>query len=309
MRENQIETILITGSSGAIGMELQDCLISTQHIIIPTTRRDNSKYYLDVTNYNLVYSFLKDTRPDLIFHLAAIVPIPIVEKDQTSAFITNVMGLNNVLKAVEELAITPRIVVTSSSEVYGNGQKGRKFVETDPYSPNNFYAYTKVAQEELSQLYLRRGLDIKVGRIFNYSSIYKKPIYSLESFTNQIATVIIEGKDRKIIVGNLEPERDFLQGKDVAKALIRIAFEETEFQTFNISRGETISMQNLLQLIIKEFGIDVEIMKDDWKYRKIDNFYVCGDNERIKSIGWCPEISINGTVHILVQHYKKMFKI
>lgn len=303
------QKILITGSSGAMGRELQQSLTSTPYTVISTSRNKREKYYLDVTDYDNVYSCLQQTRSDLVFHLAAIVPIPTVERDQGRAFTTNVLGLNNVLRAVEKLKIATRIIIASSGEVYGNGFINRKFAETDLFSPNNFYAFTKVAQEELAHLYMKKGLDIRIARVFNYSSIYKRPIYSVESFADQIARLISRSEHAKIAVGNLIPERDFLQGRDVAKALIQTAIQSSEFHTFNICRGETVSMRKLLDLVIQHFGAHVDIMEDKNKYREIENVYLCGDNERIRSLGWRPEISINEMVEILVRHYKKLYCI
>jgi nucleoside-diphosphate-sugar epimerase len=257
----------------------------------------------------MVQRVLTDFQPDLIFHLAALVPIPLVEKDHEKAFRVNVLGFDNLLSAVETLNKPVQIILTSSSEVYGNGNKGIPFVERDPFFPNNFYAYSKVAQEHLAFLYQKRGLKIKIARIFNYSSIYKAPIYSLESFADQIAKCILEKKERKIKVGNLMPERDFLQGKDVAKALLAIAFQhDTEF-LFNVSRGSVVSMQTLLEIMIEKYSVDIEIIKDTEKYRKIDNLFVCGNNTLLKNLGWKPEISIHQMIKILVDHNKSKYNI
>jgi nucleoside-diphosphate-sugar epimerase len=231
----QGKRVLLTGASGALGMELQQIFAGTTSQLLSTARDRTGAEHLDVLDGEQVRRCFAEFKPDVVIHLAAIVPIPQIEKDHGRAFMVNVVGLDNVLKEFESLGRQGRVVVVSSSEVYGNGTAGRKFVESDRFSPNNFYAYTKVAQEELAGLYVKRGVDIKIARVFNYSSTYKKPVYSLESFANQIASIVKGGGKREIVVGNLDPERDFIQGTTRPKALA-IANDATQTVAFNVSR-------------------------------------------------------------------------
>ncbi len=302
------KVILATGANGALGSELK--LMAPGNVkFVGTSTSSDADLHLDVTNFAEVKERLVHHQPDIIFHLAAIVPIPIIEKDPDRAFIVNVLGLNNVLRAVEEYNPDCKVVVMSSSEVYGNGSGGKKFLETDNFDHNNFYAFTKVSQEELALLYLKRGLKIKIARIFNYSSIYKKPIYSLESFANQIVTLINENKEPSIKVGNLQPERDFLQGADVATALYFIGLSNGLDVTYNISRGSVIPMFSLLEKMINAFGKEINVVTDDSKFRRIDNMYVCGDNTRLINLGWMPKYSIDEMILTLVNHYKRKVSI
>ena len=306
---DSVKTILITGASGALGRELAYYLSILQQKIIPTSRDYNSGFYLDVSDLKSLHSFLKEKQPDLIIHLAAMVPIALVEQNHDGAIATNIAGLDNTLNSVKHSCPQAKVIVTSSSEVYGNGNYGKKFEETDPYSPNNLYAFTKVAQEELSKLYVKNGLNIKIARIFNYSSIYKKPVYSLESFANQIAEIIKKGGEKRITVGDLRPERDFLNGQDVASALIAIAMNQSPHTVFNVCRGSTVSMESLLKSMVKEFGTPIDIQEDPTKLRTIDNYYVCGDNSRLLSLGWVPRIDVDKMIKILVGHYKKLYSV
>lgn len=302
-----MKTILITGASGAIGSELLDHLKSSDYDVIPTSIDSATDFYLDISQQQMLSNLLRERQPDLIIHLAAIVPIVTVEENQDKAIAINITGLNNLLNAIKLSKAQAKVVVASSSEVYGNGKYGKKFKETDPFSPNNFYAFTKVAQEELSKLYLKSGLNIKIARIFNYSSIYKKPIYSLESFANQIAEIIKNGGEKKIVVGDLKPERDFLNGQDVASALMTIAEHQSQETIFNVCRGSAVSMESLLKSMVKEFGSQVEIQSDPAKFRPIDNYYVCGDNSRLLRLGWAPIIDVENMIKILVNHCKNSY--
>ena len=300
--------MLATGAEGALGLELQK-ILPPGKTLIATSANAAGDRHLDITDFGEIQIRLREHNPDIVFHLAAIVPIPQIEKDPDRAFLVNVLGLNNLLRAVEAFNPKCKVIVLSSSEVYGNGMSGRKFRESDHFDPNNFYAFTKVSQEQLALLYIKRGLNIRIARIFNYSSIYKKPIYSLESFASQIFSIIQHGKDRKISVGNLEPERDFLQGEDVATALYHIAAAENDQSTYNVCRGETTSMFALLQRIIGAFGTEIEIIVDPSKFRRIDNMYVCGDNSRLRALGWAPRISVDEMINRLVEHHKKAISI
>lgn len=302
------KSILLTGARGALGLELLELQTAETHFI-PTSKESADTLFVDVTQPDSISNALKTHQPDAIIHLAAMVPIPQVEQQTDIAFQININGLQNLLTAVEKIKPDTKVIVASSSEVYGSNSEKRKFTESDPFNPNNLYAFTKVCQEHLSQLYKKRNLDIKIARVFNYSSKYKKPIYSLESFANQVATMIKEGKVNQIKVGNLLPERDFLQGYDVATALLKIALINTDEVVFNIARGEYRSMQNYLDLIIKEFGYPIEVIRDESKFRMIDSMFVCGDNTKLKGLGWKPKYSAEEMIGALVSHYKQLMNL
>ncbi len=300
-------TIVLTGCDGSLGRELLAVLSESDGVAYATSHAVDAKFPLDVTQYDKVLDLLNKVKPSILFHMAAIVPIPKVEENPGAALTTNVLGLRNVLHAVQTLQLQTRVIVTSSSEVYGNGQKGVRFDEMDPFSPNNFYACTKVAQEEVAGLYLKKGVDVRIARVFNYSSVFKKPIYSLESFADQLAMIGQTGSKGKISVGNLEPERDFLQGADAATALRSIALTDTPHRVFNVCSGETTRMSDLLYYLINAFGLTIEISTDARRARTLENAYVCGCNDRLRSLGWSPSFGAREIVQILADHYKRLY--
>ncbi|MDZ5001061.1 NAD-dependent epimerase/dehydratase family protein, partial [Clostridium perfringens] len=145
---------------------------------------------------------------DEVFHLAALIAIPFSYHSPDSYIDTNIKGTLNVLQAARELE-TSRILVTSTSEVYGTA----KYVPIDelhPYQGQSPYSATKIGADRLAESFYRSfNMPITIVRPFNTYG----PRQSARAVIPTIITQLLAG-ETEIKLGSLAPTRDFNYVKD-----------------------------------------------------------------------------------------------
>ena len=157
--------IMLTGAGGQIGRDLvAELLTRTPDASVvatdlkPPTSTDAPAGVtwrrLDVTDDAATRALVADVRPDVVFHLAAILSAK-GEKDPVTAYAVNQTGTWNILEACRAAGV-PRLVFTSSIAVYGPGLPDPT-PDDVPLHPTTIYGCTKVAGELLCEYYTRRG--------------------------------------------------------------------------------------------------------------------------------------------------------
>ncbi|MBN2351483.1 MAG: SDR family NAD(P)-dependent oxidoreductase [Spirochaetales bacterium] len=154
-------TVLVTGAMGIIGLNTVDELARHNHRVrvfdLPTKRnkRTAKKFkpeieiaWGDVRNQDDVRRAVCTV--DAVIHLAAVIP-PLADKKPALAEAVNVGGTANLVRALEEMAPSPRLVFTSSISVYGDRVANPYIGLDDPLTPNpdDGYAHHKIACESI----------------------------------------------------------------------------------------------------------------------------------------------------------------
>ncbi len=176
---------LVTGGAGFIGSHLSELLLAGGWEVfalddVSTGSLDNVAHLRDRPDYHLVVdSVLSPSvvgelvhRCDVVFHLAAAVGVRLIVEQPVHTMVTNVQGTEIVLGYCSKLG--KRVLVASSSEVYGDHREERPLAENDRrvYGPTTekrwLYADSKAMDEHLALSYkLERGLDAVIVRLFN----------------------------------------------------------------------------------------------------------------------------------------------
>ena len=169
------ETVLITGGSGFIGLELAKNLVAEGDRIVifdlkppaPLFDGDGTVSYVqgDITNFSQVLNAVRDFRPQVIIHLAAILSAP-SENDPWASISVNGMGTYHILEAAR-LFDSKRVILTSSLAVYVNPRYNLEVVtEETPQRPLLIYGVTKVFSELLGLYYHKKfGIDVRGIRL------------------------------------------------------------------------------------------------------------------------------------------------
>jgi dTDP-4-dehydrorhamnose reductase len=126
------DNVLVTGGSGRLGRELVK--------VFPDALYPSRKV-LDVTNTMQVYRYFDKFKPDVVIHLAAKTSVSFCEDYKTRAYLTNVDGTKNLLRALSDCYF----VYVSTPCVF-HGDKG-DYVENDLPYPKNYYGLTKYIAE------------------------------------------------------------------------------------------------------------------------------------------------------------------
>lgn len=295
--------ILVTGAEGFIGSHLTELLVKEGYDVramvqynsfnnwgwIDTFDEDIKNkldiFLGDVRDPNGVKTAMKDV--DAVFHLAALIAIPYSYHSPDMYVDTNIKGTLNILQAARDLG-TERILVTSTSEVYGTAQ----YVPIDekhPYQGQSPYSATKIGADRLAESFYRSfNLPVSIVRPFNTYG----PRQSARAVIPTIITQLLAGK-KEIKLGSLAPTRDFNYVKDTARGFLEIyKSDKTIGEEINIATQKEISIGELAEELIRQINPEAKIICDEQRVRpeKSEVNRLLGSNEKIKKLtDWKPQ--------------------
>ncbi len=294
---------LVTGGNGFVGTYLVTALQDRGHEVISaghngTHIADGSSLPLDLSDAENIAAILDIAQPDIIFHLAAQTFVPQSIEQTLPTYDVNVLGtarlLDGVRKARAATKRNPRILFTSSAEVYGQRSlEDFPLRETLAVRPSNPYAASKAAAEAIVLAEVKTfGLDALITRAFNHIGPGQDHRFVVASFAKQLAA-IARGAEPKLRVGNLSPQRDFLDVRDVVAAYLALAERAQAGEIYNVCSGKATSISEVLRLLITAAHIAVEVREDPPRMRAVDVPVFYGSNEKLKSLtGWDPKIPL-----------------
>lgn len=295
--------VLVTGADGFIGSHLTEALLAEGYKVRALAQYNsfNSWGWLEGVSHPNLEIVCGDVRdPNFcteivrgctkVFHLAALIAIPYSYVAPDSYVDTNIKGTLNMCQAVKSCG-TERLVVTSTSEVYGTA----RYVPIDekhPRQPQSPYSATKIGADAIAQsFYNAFDLPVVTARPFNTYGPRQSARAIIPTIIGQIANGI-----RRIKVGDLSPTRDFNYVADTVAGFIALGSAPgIEGRDINIATGTEISMADTLTMIAGLMGADVTYETDPERLRpaKSEVNRLCGDNTLICSLtGWHPRHSL-----------------
>ena len=295
--------VLITGADGFIGSHLTEALLEAGYNVkafvyynsfnnwgwldtIPKEKLDQIEIFTgDIRDPNGVRTAMKGV--DRVFHLAALIAIPFSYHSPDSYVDTNIKGTLNILQAARDLK-TSRVLVTSTSEVYGTAQ----YVPIDehhPFQGQSPYSATKIGADRLAESFYRSfDMPISIVRPFNTYG----PRQSARAVIPTIISQLLAGKE-EIKLGSLTPTRDFNFVKDTANGFIKVAeSDRTIGEEINIATQQEISIGELAQEIINQINPNAKIVCEEQRLRpeKSEVNRLLGSNEKIMRLtNWKPQ--------------------
>lgn len=297
--------VLVTGADGFIGSHLVEELVKKGYRVkafvyynsfntwgwLDTISKDimaNVEIFQgDIRDTNGVEEAMKDV--EAVFHLAALIAIPFSYHSPDTYVDTNIKGTLNVLQAARKLG-TKRVLVTSTSEVYGTAQ----YVPIDekhPFQGQSPYSATKIGADRLAESFYRSfQLPVTIVRPFNTYG----PRQSARAVIPTIITQLLAGKE-EIKLGALTPTRDFNYVKDTANGFISIyESNKTIGEEINIATQKEISIGELAGELIRQINPKAKIICDEQRLRpeKSEVNRLLGCNEKILRLtDWKPHYS------------------
>jgi GDP-4-dehydro-6-deoxy-D-mannose reductase len=187
--------------------------------------------------------------------------------------------------------------VAGSGEVYGPPAE-LPVTEWAPLRPQNPYAVSKAAVDLLARFYAdAHRLRVLCTRSFNHAGPGQSDAYVVSAFARQIAAAEAAG-DRAVTLrtGSVEPRRDFTDVRDVVQAY-RLLVERAEPETYNVCRGESTAVADILAGLAEHTELQVDQVTDPQLVRDHEVMEIRGSNERLTSAtGWRPEIPLSQTL-------------
>ncbi|MFE9369042.1 SDR family NAD(P)-dependent oxidoreductase [Streptomyces sp. NPDC006711] len=312
--------VAVTGAEGFIGSHLTEALVASGHRVRAMAQYNSFSSYgwletLSADVLDQVEIVLGDVRDpgsvrglaegaEAVYHLAALIAIPYSYQAPHSYVDTNVTGTLNVLEAVRALE-TPRLVHTSTSETYGTAQTV-PITEDHPINTQSPYAASKAGGDRLADSY--------------YAS-FATPVVTLRPFNTYgprqsmravIPTVIgqVAAGSRTITLGDLRPTRDFTFAADTARAFLAVGTAPAERvvgRTFNAGTGTEISVGDLVRLIGKVMGAELDVQEDGQRIRPANSevMRLVADASRLsEATGWQPEFSLEAGLERTAEFFR-----
>ena len=304
---NQNKPVAVTGADGFIGSHLVEHLLAAGYRVralaqynsfnnwgwledVAATHKDGRLEIVcgDVRDGDFCRTFVEGC--GTVFHLAALIAIPYSYVAPDSYVDTNIRGTLNMCQAARAAGVE-RIIVTSTSEVYGTALKV-PIPETHPRQPQSPYSATKIGADAIAlSFYNAFDLPVVIARPFNTYGPRQSARAIIPTIISQIAT-----GHTTIKVGDLSPTRDFNFVADTCRGFIALAQADgIEGRDINIASGTEISMADTLATIARIMGCEVDFVVDPERLRpsKSEVRRLCGDNRLITSLtDWRPQVSL-----------------
>ena len=309
----QGRTVLVTGAAGFIGSHLVERLVTEGakvrafvhynsrnhwgHLedLLPHQRQDVEIVSGDLRDPGRVAGAVEGT--DAVFHLGALIAIPYSYVAPQDVVMTNVLGTLNVLEAARRHG-TPRVVHTSTSEVYGTAQ----YVPIDERHPlvgQSPYAASKIGADQVALSYhLSFELPVAIARPFNTYG-------PRQSARAVIPAIIVQALTQKhVMLGATFPTRDLNFVTDTVDGFLRIAETDAAVgEVVNRGTGREVSVNDVAAAIIRLVGRDIPVVFDANRVRpdasEVERLLADASKAK-RLVGWEPRHSLDDGLRVTI---------
>lgn len=301
--------ILVTGGSGSLGFHLLNLLPRNASKItafhrpteIPHRYLGDVRYIQgDLLEADEILKVIKELKPTEVYHIASQSNVGVSHRNPQITLNINIIGTLNLLEAIRKVSPETRVLLLSSSDVYGPGTHHLDTLRTeeDPFIPMTPFATSKAAMEILGKQYITAwGMHISFVRPFNFTGPLHSRKFVLPSIAAQLINIEKYGAEPVIYTGNIDVSRDYVDMRDLARALVLVMKNSESGEIFNICSGQVRTVRELIETLISHCDSDIEICRDPSLERKTDQPMLVGSAEKLmKRTGWKPLIKIEDSL-------------
>lgn len=265
----------------------------------------------DLRDAHNVERMISTVKPDRVFHLAATSFVRSSWDQAAEVINNNVTSQVNVMEALVRHRPDAKATVACSSEQYGKVDPSEAPIkETNQLRPLSPYAVSKIAQENLAYQYMQSyDLNVVVTRTFNHCSARRGDAFVESSFCKQVAMIEAGLQSPVIYHGNLDSIRDYTDAYDIARAYWMAVEQCNPGEPYNVCSGKSITIGDLLDMVISLSNVDVKKVQDPARMRPSDVTLLIGDSTKFRKLtGWQPEISFKDTINALLNEWRNKVK-
>ncbi len=287
--------VAVTGSSGFVGSHLVPYLRSRGDDVVTIDRTGTPP--VDVTAAAEVREVLRATRPEAVYHLAALSHVGRSWDAPEAVFRINAVGALNVLRACIDVGVE-RVLVAGSADVYGVvGPADLPLTEESLIRPVTPYGASKAAADVLAlQTYLGDGLGTLRVRAFNHTGPGQSASMLVPGLAQRIADAEHEG-GFKISVGSLDVVRDWCDVRDVVRAYRLLVERGEPGEAYNVCSGRGVSVRDVADMMLSMSDAPLELVVNPELVRPVDVPRLVGDPARLRAAtGWEPQIPLERTL-------------
>jgi GDP-4-dehydro-6-deoxy-D-mannose reductase len=228
-------------------------------------------------------------------------------KDPLQVLQVNVIGTAALLAAARQCGTDPRVLVTSSAEVYGavTDPSLMPLDELTPTAPLTPYAASKLAAEALiGQAFRGHGQSVIVVRPFNHIGPGQTPNFAVPALAKRIVEADRRGEP-SIPVGNLAARRDFTDVRDVVQAYRMLIESGTPGEVYNVCSGHDVAIEDIANGLLRLAGTSLRFEVDPALTRPVEVPVLRGDPSRLQhATGWKPEIPLDQTLADVLEYWR-----
>ncbi len=303
--------VLITGGAGFIGSNiafaLQERYPDAKICVLDDFSSGHFKNLIgfkgevitgDIKDRDLWRDLRKRFAFDVIYHEAAITDTTVM--DQKLMMEVNADSFREILDSALEW--NAKVIYASSAGVYGNTPAPMR--EDKGLEPENIYGFSKLMMDHIAQDYTARYPELKVVgfRYFNVYGLRESYKGKTASMIYQLALQMMSGKRPRIFKWG-EQKRDFVYVKDVVKANL-LALEKDVSGIFNIATGEARSFNEIIEILNKELGTNLETEYFDCPYDFYQEYTEADITRAKEELGYTPDYRLEEGIKDYLSYIK-----
>jgi GDPmannose 4,6-dehydratase len=306
---------LITGITGQDGSYLAEFLLGKGYEVFGLVRRSSSKNFEriahilpriqlvqgDLLDQSSLMRALSESRPAEIYNLAAQSFVPTSFDEPVHTAEVTGLGVTRLLEAMRHVAPQARFYQASTSEMFGHAHETPQR-ETTPFHPRSPYGVAKVYAHWITvNMRESYGLFATSGILFNHESPRRGTEFVTRKITRAAARIRL-GKERELVLGNLEARRDWGHAADYVEAMWRM-LQQREPRDYVIATGEMHSVREVCELAFARAGLawSDHVRTDPAFHRPAEVHLLCGDASRAREeLGWRPRIDFANLIREMV---------
>ncbi len=314
--------VAVTGAGGFIGSHLTEALAARGAKVRALVRYNhrNHQGHLedlpkslrsrveiragDIQDPHYMLDFAKDQ--EVVFHLAALIPIPYSYVAPSSYVSTNVQGTLNVLQACRFRGVR-KMIHTSTSETYGTALYA-PIDEKHPMQGQSPYSASKIGADAIVDSFYRSfGMSVATARPFNTYGPRQSARAVIPAAIAQLAAGL-----PSVRLGSLDPVRDFNFVADTVEGFLAVAASrKTDGEVVNLGTGKGVTIGKTVALIQKIMGLRVPVVADKQRVRpsKSEVFKLICDNRKARRLtGWRPRTSLEDGLSESIAYVRSRLK-
>lgn len=295
--------ILVTGANGFIGKYVCALLAKNAHYVIGVVRSEEQEPRMFFLDHDLVIPDLSESgslegaaamQPEMVVHLAAMVPKSFEEPEALSAAEKNMQIDQTVFSFCQRNKVG--LIYASSTSVYGLGD-GRVMKESDKTNPIGPYAAQKARSEEMGTALLPpQGLQYTALRICAPYGPGQKTATVLNIFVDRAS-----GGLPLLYHGTGSRQQDFTYVEDIAAAVL-FAAERKKSGIYNIAGGRPVSMRQLAEMVVHCIPNCSSIVRSSGQRDPQESSTALFSIEHArKELGWTPQVSLEEGLNLCIQ--------
>ena len=271
--------ILITGINGFTGIYLerrfQEKGFDVYGTVIDTPHKRNH-LQCDITVGEEVDRVIAETKPDYLIHIAGI-SFP-AEQNASLIYDVNVIGTENILKALKKQAIIPKkVIIASSAAVYGN--QGKEVLDESMCpKPVNHYGCSKLSMEYMAANFFD-SFEIILVRPFNYTGVGQESHFLIPKIVSRF-----KERKREIELGNLNVAREFNDVEYIVDCYEQLLVSNAKSLSVNLSSNHPVKLLDIIEMMNEIAGYRIEVKVNPLFVRENDIQSLSGSTKLLKSL-------------------------